>query len=223
MIKLTSAENFFLDYACIYKKAFNFENSELSCVRDYKKRSEAQFYCLFDGLDLVAFFSLTPVGDDIFGLGDVVKVDFRFRREDFIDFLRSVVDQVAASGSSIVGFPNSKAIKLELGAGFQIIKYYVKQPLVFFGSLQLMLPLFLTPKGYSFMWRGFRIRTCTNSMMRTRRRLVMSSNRHLRTKVVLFGLSVEYRESQGVSNFPYISYKGKKSRLIRFCESDNSA
>ena len=217
------ARSFFEKYGDHYKRIFRLNEIEFKKVSAAKIVSQAKYYCLMSEQNkILAFCSFTMAGPKVFELGDVVKVAFKLRRKTFSAFLESVSDSFFMSGNSIVGFPNSKAIQLEIESGYSVVSTYVKQPGVVFFNLVWMLPIALAPRGYYFDLRLMSLFFIKHPIKVTRRKLIVSSNKHLMTRRAYLGVYIQYIKSNRPDDFPYISFKGKNTRLLKFYESDNS-
>jgi len=229
MIKNYDCEQFFSKYSNTYRKIFGMTLDETTYVKNYKSLAASSFYCKYNGSKLLAFFSVTKVSDSILELGDVSRVSHAFRRQEFAAFLNEVSEKLYIDGCSIVGFPNKLALKLELQAGYQITKYYLKQPTIVIFNLEIHLPIVLTQKGYKFDLFKLSASKSPVFYKKTRRRFILARKSSSNARISLFGLTIRYIEHEKSSylssdcGFPYISYNGSIVRLLAFEESDNSA
>lgn len=222
MLEVT-ANKFFEQYGLYYKRVFKLDDYEYFTVRATKIASKTRFFCFFsESNKLLAFCSFTEVDCNLCELGDVAKVSYKFTRIHFSNFLEDSSNFLHSCGYNIVGFPNSKALKLELDSGYSVISYYIKQPGFVFINLLCMLPFEFTPRGYKLNFRRMSLSFIKTPLKSTRRRYIISSNKHLSTRRSYFGIYLEYVKSSTTNDFPYISFKGKITRLLSFHESDNS-
>ena len=80
--------------------------------------------------------------ENVFELGDVAKVEpTNLKRLHFSEFLG---EHSKNEGGVIIGFPNKYALKLELLAGYEIVSYYVKVPVLVLPFISFRFPFYVS-------------------------------------------------------------------------------
>lgn len=215
-IKKLSAQEFLNLYSKYYIDIFNLDYKDVLVLASHDQFRDKIFYVLCKSDNLLAFMSVRLVEQSTLELGDVAKANKSLLRSEFIQFMKIVFESY--SEYTIIGYPNPLALKLELGAGFEVIQRYNKKLIIVLGFISIEVPVYRPPNGFRLgvgrlrIIFGLRYRKC-----RLRNLLAKSDAGSLHH----VGLSIRYEEHKNGDHY-FISFHGRKCELIDFAVSDNS-
>ena len=142
-----SAKEFQQKYGNTYCKIFRLNEEKLLKLLYHSQFKDKKFFILYKGDHIQAFFSFREVQENVFELGDVAKVEPNLKRLHFSEFLG---EHSKNEGGVIIGFPNKYALKLELLAGYEIVSYYVKVPVLVLPFISFRFPFYVSNSVVKF-------------------------------------------------------------------------
>ena len=233
-IQICLIEDLFKEKKEIYQDNFKVSDKYFSSISTFKtNRAGYVFYVVLTN-KVAAFFTLSYINKFQMELGDICKLDKSVPREVFAKLLNESFEWAIQSENSvnaIIGYPNPKAIPLEIAAGMRVHKYYAKQySLVIFNFLILM-PFIKSKNNISLISNYFnhKIFKKTNNLeiTRIRKMTLPIYKKPLQEReeknIVILGLLYEFIECNNGETM--LIYSKDQSIDIQpiFENSDNSA
>ena len=231
-IVFTDISLLFERYEDTYASVFRLNREKLSIARRYKISRGGYLVELVADSEILAFFTFGRVNENHLELGDVIKVRYKLLRNDYAKGLRLASQYLYDRGKIILGYPNERAIKMEILAGYEVITNYVRNiSFVLFG-LTVRLPVKVVSRKLSLNFEDWLCR----GVIRFSRHYHGTAHRVFGLKVMtrmgfrkqvsqpILGFLYEYVETKDVGD-PFICYKGFKLKDTPFGleYSDNSA
>jgi len=124
-----------------YSEIFRLNSKQIDSIRKFKMKTGGELIA-FNSVDkTLALITFRNIDKDHKELGDVMKLSSMFSRSDFAKGLSIASKYVAAKGYCIVGYPNKFALPMELQAGYQVLKTYIKVNYLVLMGCAVLLPL----------------------------------------------------------------------------------
>ncbi len=217
------------------KKAFKLTDANLKKQLKFKTMRGGVLIEILKDQRVLAIFTLSNVEEDYLELGDLLKLDIQLPRDTLANALRLSCSQIKTKFKKkcIFAYPNSNALKLELKAGFQVYKRYVRTiNLIIFGK-QVLLPIKIYNGAINFEPKYLRYiipKRINVTIKPTRLRLFRLKvyKRCIKNECTNdwknFGFLYQFLVSNTVGD-PFITFGGKifPKEKICFENSDNSA
>lgn len=204
-----------------FQNIYNVSEEMFDRIYSYKMNKRTRYFCLYKEENLLCFFSLTYVKENLIELGDVTKVSRELTRSDFAQFLKKIVKKFFDRGFLIVGFPNQLALPMELQAGFKVISYYNFSLGVRFAGIELH--SIFEHNTIKWKLRLPKVKFSFVKLRKTNRRRVFCSHGNSFILQFLPSLIMNFVMSSSGTGSPYISFAGAVAPLLEFEDSDNSA
>ena len=231
-VVLSDISSLFEKYEDNYASVFALTEEKLFKARRFKLSRGGYMVELITDSETLAIFTFGTINQTHLELGDVIKIRYKFLRNDYAEGLRLASQYFFDLGKIIVGYPNNRAIEMEMIAGYEIITKYVRNISFVILGLTFLMPVKVVSRKVSFNFEDW-----------FRQDVIRFSRQYHGTAHRTFGLPVmtkmgfrkrsfqpavgflyEYIETRGVGD-PFISYKGSKAGDTAFGleYSDNSA
>lgn len=222
----------FEKYEDVYAAVFKLNREKLLIAHKFKISRGGDLIELVSGSETLAIFTFGRVCQNHLELGDVIKMRYKLLREDYAKGLRLASQYLYDRGEIIVGYPNEEALKMELLAGYEVVKKYVRNiSFVFFG-LTVRLPVKIVSRK---IYLNFEDWLC-HDLIRFSRQYHGTAHRVFRLRIMTrvgfreqfskptVGFLYEYIETEHCGD-SFICYKGYKQKDTPFGieYSDNSA
>jgi len=216
-IKLFDISCLYLDYYELLKKVFKLNDLFLQRSKSFKLSRGGYLVKIYLNNEEAAFFSLTKSFKKYFELGDVIKLKFKFSREDFSKSMMIAnnyfIENSIAEG--LFGFPNKLAIDLELLAGYKIKCFYKKKFFLILFNQIIQLPFTFHSKkihiNEDFSLKNFFLRNV--NLVETSRKFLnffkfykICNKEKKKNEVIFFGFVTELALNNNNNGEPFITF-----------------
>ena len=222
----------FKKYEDAYASVFKLNYEKLLIARGFKISRGGYLVELISGSEILAIFTFGRICQNHLELGDVIKMRYKLSREDFAKGLMLASQYLYDRDEIIIGYPNEQAIKMELLAGYEVAKKYVRRISFVFFCLTVRLPVKVVSRK---IYLNFKDWLCRDSIGFSRQyhgtahrvfRLIVVTRVGFREQFSqpTVGFLYEYVETEDGGD-PFICYKGytRKDTPFGIEYSDNSA
>lgn len=140
-VDLQNIDVLFDVYQKEYSEIFRLNSKQIDSIRKFKMKTGGELIA-FNSVDkTLALVTFRNIDMDHKELGDVMKFTSMFSRSDFAEGLFIASKFIAGKGYCIIGYPNKFALPMELQAGYQVLKTYIKVEYVVLMGCAFLVPL----------------------------------------------------------------------------------
>jgi len=235
VVEFSRINELFLSFETDLKEAFSLDEENFISLKKFKLCRGGWFVVIRSEQKVLAFFTFSKINETFYELGDLVKQTKMFSRSDFAKGLKMASETLLDNGKFIIGYPNSDAVKLEIEAGYEVKKNYVRHISYVFFQLTIRLPIEIFSGEWRFdfsVWKKYKVLSFFRKYRKTALKVFRFNVLSKSIPELPFstfnctGLLYEFIEVKGYGD-PVIFFKGESGLdsdiPLGFEHSDNSA